>query len=177
MGSRYIKSAKDIRDVVLIIILCVVIVFVLLNTVPIKSRIDETYTGGIWEFGNPDYYAETEVRISGEYTGYLFHLFHDRDSFNGKIEIAAEDYTNDYLMLPVKLSNKQYELSNLLYLDGETGDYRILSIAAAPMLAGGVFLLGDSSGDRQMAVSFPSTSREQAVFCAQKLLHKDFNIY
>lgn len=176
MGSRYIKGAKDIRDIVLIIVLGVVIVIALFNAVPIKSRIDVTYAGVVWEFGNPDFYAETEVRINGEYTRYLFYLFHEGDSFNGKIEISTEDYTGDGLMLPVTFSNKQYELSNIVYLDGEGGDCRILSIAAAPMLAEGVFLLGNGSGDQQVAVSFPSTSREQAVSCAQKLFHEDFNI-
>lgn len=177
MKLRYIRSAKDVRDVILIAILCVVIVIALLNTVPIKRTIDAVYPGGIWEFGNLDCYAETEVRISGEYTGYLFHLFHDGDRFDGKIEIESEAYTGNDLMLPVKLHNGQYELSNIMYMDRETSECRILTIAAASMLEEGVFLPGNSDDGRQIAISFPSADREQAVSCARRLLHEDFNIY
>lgn len=178
MKVRYIRNARDFRDAVLLIILGIAAVIVLCNTIPLKSKIEKTYTGILWEFYNLDDYTETEIRISGEYTRYLFHLFHDRDKFEGSIVISALDYTKDYLMMPINISNKPYELNNILYLDAATGDCEIMSIAAAPMLTEGVFLLGrNSSDDRQIAVSYPGTDREQAVLCAQKLLNKDFNIY
>ncbi len=178
MKPRYIKDAKDLRDAVLIICMCLLMVIALIGLIPIKTQINETYAGIVWEFGNSGYYEKTEVNICGEYTRYLLHLFHERDSFNGKIEIPAAAYTSDYTMLPLEFSRKKNEMSYISYLDGETGDWQFMSIISQPMLSEGVLLLSRYSEEgQQMAVSFPCKTREQAVICAKKLLHEDFNIY
>lgn len=159
------KTKKDTIFGWLFIAAYVFIAFMLVfSFIPISYKVDRQISGIMWERNMESFSEPVEITVEGRVQEYLFNFFFE-DTFTGLFSLSNVAFTKEYSMFPISGLNK----NNSLYLSyfNTYDNISLGTLRQSGDFSKGVLLLNNRLfEDREMIVSFPCQTREEAVALA-----------